>query len=68
MKICCKNYRYQFSQFKGVYDYTKAGRSLSGTEGAETAMKADPVDYRKMDAYNKAFADRVAITRGEVTA
>ena len=34
----------------------------------EAAMKADPVDYRKMEAYNKAFADRVAITRGEVTA
>ena len=32
MKICCKNFRYQFSQFKVVYDYTKAGRSLSGTE------------------------------------
>lgn len=68
LKICCKNFRYQFSQFKVVYDYTKAGRSLSGTEGAEAVMKADPVDYRKMEAYNKAFADRVAITRGEVTA
>ena len=68
MKICCKNFRYQFSQFKVVYEYTRAGRSLTGTEGTEAAMKADPVDYRKMDAYNKAFADRVAITRGEVTA
>jgi hypothetical protein len=68
MEICCKNFRYQFSQFKVVYEYTRAGRSLTGTEGTEAAMKADPVDYRKMDAYNKAFADRVAITRGEVTA
>ena len=68
MKICCKNFRYQFSQFKVVYEYTKAGRSLIGTEGAEAAMKADPVDYRNLEIYNRAFADRVASTRGEVTA
>ena len=68
MKICCKNFRYQFSQFKVVYEYTKAGRSLSGTEGTEAAMKTDPVDYRRMDTYSKAFADRVERTRGEVTA
>ena len=66
MKICCKNYRYQFSQFKVVYEYTRAGRSLSGTEGAEAAMKADPVDYRKLDAYTRAFEDRVVRTREEV--
>ena len=68
MKLCCRNFRYQFSQFKTVYEYTKAGRSLSGTEGAEAAMKADPVDYRQLDAYDKAFADRVALTNQEVTA
>ena len=66
MKICCKNFRYQFSQFKVVYEYTKAGRSLSDTEGAEAAMKADPVDYRQLSVYDKAFADRVARTRQEV--
>jgi hypothetical protein len=65
MKICCKNLRYQFSQFKVVYDYTKAGRSLSGTEGFNTAMKADPVDYRGMDAYGRAFNERVACAREE---
>ena len=65
MKICCKNFRYQFSQFKVVYDYTKAGRSLSGTEGFNTVMKADPVDYRGMDAYDKAFNERVACSREE---
>ena len=63
--ICCKNYRYQFSQFKVVYEYTKAGRSLSGSEGFNNAMKADSVDYRKLDAYNKAFTERVARTREE---
>lgn len=68
MKICCKNYRYQFSQFKVVYEYTKAGRSLSGTEGAERAANSDPVDHRSMDAYSRAFSERVARARGEVTA
>ena len=67
MKICCRNFRYRFTQFKAVYEFTKAGRSLAGTEGAQKAFKADPVDYRKLDAYNKAFADRVARTRWEVT-
>ncbi len=68
MKICCKNFRYQFSQFRTVYEFTKAGRSLAGTEGAQKALRADPVDYRNLDAYNKAFAERVARTREEVTA
>ena len=68
LKICCKNFRYQFSQFKVVYEYTKAGRSLSGTEGTEAAMKADPVDYRQLSAYDKAFADRVASAGKEATA
>lgn len=67
MKICCENFRYQFSQFKVVYDLTKAGRSFPGTDGAAAALKAEPVDYREMDAYNKAFADRVTRTREETS-
>ena len=39
--------------------------SLSGTEGFNTAMKADPVDYRGMDAYGRAFNERVACAREE---
>jgi len=50
-----------------VYEYTKAGRSLAGTEGTAAAMNADPVAYRKLDTYSRAFADRVART-GEVGA
>ena len=68
MKTCCKNFRYQFSQFKVVYEYTKAGRSLADTEGAKAAMKADLVDYRQLSVYGKAFADRVAGGSKEVTA
>lgn len=68
MKVCCKNFRYQFSQFRTVYEYAKAGRNLVGTEGMEAAMGSDPVDQRQMDAYHKAFAERVARTREEASA
>jgi hypothetical protein len=33
--------------------------------GAKAAIKADPVDYRQLSAYDKAFADRVASTSKE---
>ena len=67
LKICCENFRYQFSQFKVVYEYTKAGRSLTGTEGSRSAMASEPVDYKQMDVYRRAFEDRVARS-GEVNA
>ena len=60
LKICCKNFRYQFSQFKVVFEYTKAGRSLVGTEGTTAALGNPPVDYKQMDVYSKAFEARVA--------
>ena len=60
LKICCKNFRYQFSQFKVVFEYTKAGRSLVGTERISAALGNPPVDYKQMDVYSKAFEARVA--------
>ena len=60
LKICCKNFRYQFSQFKVVYEYTKAGRSLVGSEGMTAALGNPPVDYKQMDVYSKAFEACVA--------
>ena len=60
MKVCCKNFRYQFSQFRTVYELTKAGRSLPGTEGAVNAFSNSPVDYKSLDVYGRAFQDRVA--------
>jgi hypothetical protein len=60
MKVCCKNFRYQFSQFRTVYELTKAGRSLPGTEGAANAFSSSPVDYKSLDVYGRAFQDRVA--------
>ena len=66
MKSCCENYRYQFSQFRTVYEYTKAGRSLAESEGMTAALAAEPVDYKPLSTYNRAFADRVMLTEKEV--
>ena len=65
MKICCQRFRYQFSQFKVVYEYTKAGRSFPGSEGTEVITRTDPVEYRQLDTYKKAFAESVERTRKE---
>lgn len=66
MKNCCKNLRYRFTQFKSVFEYTKAGRSLIGSEGAEAALRSAPVDYKNLDVYSRAFEDRVARSKQEV--
>ena len=66
MKICCKNYRYQFSQFKVVFEYTRAGKSLTGTEGFKASQSADPVEYKDLEVYGKAFDDRVVKSGKEV--
>ena len=66
LKICCKNFRYQFSQFRTVYEYTKAGRSLANSDAAAEALEKTPVDYRQMEAYRRAFSERVDRTREEV--
>lgn len=59
LKTCCKYYRYQFSQFKVVYEYTKAGKSLTDTDGFKSSMKYDPIEYKNLDVYGKAFSERV---------
>lgn len=65
MKICCKNYRYQFSQFKVVFEYTRAGRSLTDREGFKASQAADPVEYKGIEVYGKAFQNRVEKTGKE---
>ena len=65
LKTCCKHFRYQFSQFKVVYEYTKAGKSLAETDGFVTSQSFDPVEYKSLDVYGKAFHDRVNSTRKE---
>jgi hypothetical protein len=67
LKICCNNFRYQFSQFRTVYEYTKAGKSLTETDGFKASQSFDPVEYKSLDVYGKAFNDRVNSTRKEAT-
>ena len=59
MKRCCDNYRYQFSQFKVVYEYVKAGRSLADSDGARVVVSSDRVEYKDLSVYGKAFQERV---------
>ncbi len=66
MKICCNNFRYQFSQFKVVYEYTKAGKSLTTTEGFKASMNTDAVEYKSLDIYGRAFNERVNRSSEEV--
>ena len=65
MKTCCANFRYQFSQFKVVYEYTKAGKSLTKTDGFKASQVSEPVEYKSLDVYGRAFNDRVVSTRKE---
>ena len=60
MKKCCKHFRYQFSQFKVVYDYEKAGRSLADSNGATAVFASDSVEYKSLDTYQKAFLNRIS--------
>ena len=60
MKKCCKHFRYQFSQFKVVYDYEKAGRSLADSDGATAVFASDSVEYKSLDTYQKAFLNRIS--------
>ena len=66
MKECCAHFRYQFSQFKTVYDFVKAGRSLPSTSGVQQSLNMESVQYKTMDVYNKAFQTRVQRTEREV--
>ena len=59
MKRCCENYRYQFSQFKTVYEYVKAGKSLANSNGAKASLASDGVEYKNLSVYGKAFNDRI---------
>lgn len=68
MKRCCQNYRYQFSQFKVVYEYVKAGKSLADSDGFRTSQAFSPVEYKSLDVYGKAFSDRVACAGREANA
>lgn len=52
-------YYYAFSQFKVVYEYVKAGRSLADSDGARVVVSSDRVEYKDLSVYGKAFQERV---------
>ena len=61
MKECCRNYRYQFSQFKVVFDLAKAGRHAAFGEPVAATAVAD-VEYKSLDVYSQAYQRRVRET------
>lgn len=52
MDECCRNYRYQFSQFKVVYELEKAGRMSAAV------FEFNEVQHQDMAVYSKAFQER----------
>lgn len=67
MKACCENYRYQFSQFKTVYEMTKAGKSLAAADGFRASLSTDAVEYKNLAVYGEAFRERVCRSGKEAT-
>ena len=59
MKECCAKFRYKFSQFKNVYDLMKAESCTSGAAASPGAQASVGVEYKSMEAYAKAFQDRI---------
>jgi hypothetical protein len=52
MAECCRHYRYQFSQFKAVYDRVKA------QQPSIFITPIDEVQYAKLEIYQQAFLER----------
>jgi hypothetical protein len=61
MKECCEKYRYQYSQFKVVFDLAKAGRSVAFGKPL-SADAAAGVEYKSLDVYSQAYRRRVRET------
>ena len=52
MKECCRHFRYQFSQFKAVYDQTKAQLKPA------SSTPVNDVQYADLEKYQQAFLER----------
>jgi hypothetical protein len=55
MKECCRDFRYQFSQFKVVYERMAAGRMPAELS---TPMAVTDVEHATMETYQLAFLER----------
>ena len=53
MAECCREFRYQYSQFKAVYDRAKAGRA-----SVVYSTPMNDVQYAQLEVYRQAFLDR----------
>ena len=58
MDQCCRDQKYQFSQFKVVYQLVKAGRTTPGL------VEFNDVQTQEMSLYKKAFLDRCGTEGG----
>ena len=54
MKVCCERLRYQFSQFKAVYD------QMNVQDRPANATSMDPVQRASLEKYQQAFQERSA--------
>jgi len=52
MAECCRDFRYQFSQFKAVYDKAKAQKTPVST------LPIDEVQHARLERYQQAFLER----------
>ena len=56
--MCCRDWRYRYTQFKAVYDLMEA---QSGSVGAPVVeVDAADVDTRGLESYRAAFEERCA--------
>lgn len=55
MALCCKDYRYRFTQFKAVFELCQT--RLGHMEIADSMPAAD-IDVRDLDRYQSAFNER----------
>ena len=55
LKHCCEDFRYRFTQFKAVYEYEKAVNNSVRSRDMIHAEQSEPVEYKDMGIYGRAF-------------
>jgi len=61
MNICCRDFRYRFSQFKVVYEQVKERHAVqSAKPAADSVPKMSEVDRRSLESYQIAFEQKCA--------
>lgn len=62
MAICCRDYRYRYTQFKAVFDLVETQQSGGGDTKVITieTTAANEVESRSLEGYRRAFEERCA--------